>query len=371
MSTQHVITILASLLLLGMSLTESGRQVRGWEGERQQEPDKSTAGDEGSAESVEDSSSGTQAVEQGSAAPDQAPQQVRRFRVQRARRPEFSEREWEGVFFEDLFSEALRGKRPTPADTQRSVASDPAAEPPSDEPREMEGMLPWRELVSATVLENEVKRIQRGLAEEITVPARFSSDYQQAKMSFYRLSMIFAVIFEYEEDTIRWRRNALDAQAAFFKAASFPSNKIKEAYEFSRIRRDYLDDMVLGSDFPDEESAEDSIQWDDVVQRSAMMERLEAMLYDRLEPWASSPSEFSNNRDELVHEAELVAMMGRILATEGMDDTEDEGYRELSLAMMQAAHEAANAAEQDEYQTATEAINRLGQTCTNCHDEWR
>lgn len=294
--------------------------------------------------------------------------QERQENVVRAKKPVFKKRDWETAFFEDLFKEGLVGDRPSNFGQKQPAIAQSEQNDPSTGGSDTDFV--WSRHISSDVLEDEVKRIQLNLNTQITSAAKFNSDYRDAKQSFSMLSMIFAVINEYDKD-VRWKEHSLNAQAGFARAASFPSNKMKEAFEFSRVRRDSLTDLVRGSGFPDEESAGDKVDWSSVVDRSPLMQHLDDALYDKLRGWAANESEFKNNREDFIHHAQLISMMGNILANENMDDADDDDYLAYAKAMIEAADQASSAATNDSFDLASQAVNAIDQSCSNCHEEWR
>lgn len=296
---------------------------------------------------------------------DERPKQ----KVTRAKKPQFDKRDWETTFFEDLFREGLVGQRPADFGSNREAVADSGNNSESSSSGSG-ATFAWSQLIDSSVLEDEVKRRQLELNSNITSSAKFNSDYRNAKKSFSMLSMLFAIIHEYDQD-VRWQNHSLNAQVAFYRAASFPSNKLTEAYEFSKARRDSLTEMVRGSGFPEEESAGDAIDWESVCDRSPVMQHLDEILYENLKAWVSNESEFKTNKSDIIHQAQLIAVMGKILATEGLDDADDEDYQALAMEMVQAATDAAAAARNDNYEFAAKAVNLIDQSCINCHDDWR
>ena len=101
-------------------------------------------------------------------------------------------------------------------------------------------------MISRSTVEDEVKRLQKQLSLDVTTPGKFKSDYAKAHQSFSILSMLFAVIAEYDED-VRWKKFAAEAQVSFEKAAANSRVGTIQAYESCRRRLEELTDMVRGS----------------------------------------------------------------------------------------------------------------------------
>ncbi len=293
-------------------------------------------------------------------------------RVTRAKRPTFSKRQWEGIFFENLFLDGLQGARPANfglSNDSLSPATTPSTAVAETAP-EGESVSSWSAIVTSDTIENEIKRLHSDLSSQITTADTYGSKYRDAQVSFSILSVLFAVIHEYEQ-SVRWKNDALQAQAAFYRAGTFPSNRMREAFEFSKARIESLSDLIRGSGFPPEESASTEIDWESVADRRMLMQRLEHSLYQKLEAWVSNETEFKKQIEELAHESQVAAIIGRALIQPGMEEADDDDYVALAHAMITAAVDASAAAKNNNYQLASQAINLIGQSCTKCHDEYR
>ena len=101
------------------------------------------------------------------------------------------------------------------------------------------------------------------------------------------------------------------------------------------------------------------------------MNLLEDIYADSLKPNTASESEFKSKADQVKHDAALVAAMGVILAAEDMDDADDEGYLEYTTAMRDGALQVVAGTQTENYALIESGVNAVGQSCTNCHDDWR
>ena len=292
-------------------------------------------------------------------------------KVTRVKRPKFSEKEWDGIYFRNLFEDGLVGPRPaqlSPGEAG-STTKPGGFDSPVDEPTTSETSSKWSGLVSATTIEDEVKAIQKRLAMEVTTPVKFKSEYSKAHQSFSMLSMLFGIVREYDSE-VRWKRFANEAQISFERAAANSRVGTIQAYESCKRRKGDLEEMVRGGNFNASEKAPEELDWSAVVDRSPIMKRLQASR-ELLKQLSSNEKEFSDGTEKIFHESELVAAMGYALMMENMTDADDDGYLELSKAMIEAANQTKNACLNQDYDAASTAINLIDQSCNNCHDEWK
>lgn len=286
--------------------------------------------------------------------------------VTRAKRPTFTERDWDGVFYENLFTEGLVGSRPAkaiPGSTPATIIADNESGTPD------KAVAGWSELVSGSTLEDEVKSLQGSLAIDITTPVKFKSDYSKAHQSFSMLSMLFAIIREYDGD-VRWKKFADPAQVSFERAAANSRVGTIQAYESCKRRKADLEEMVRGGNFAGDEKAPETLDWSIVIDRSPIMKRLEESAA-KLKLLSANQNEFSNEIETVFHESELVAAMAQVLMKEDMTDADDDGYQSLAKAMLKAATETREACKNQDYESAARAINMMAQSCNNCHEDWK
>ena len=73
----------------------------------------------------------------------------------------------------------------------------------------------------------------------------------------------------------------------------------------------------------------------------------------------------------MLHQAELIAVMSETIRQPAMEYGEEEGYLEFAKQMRDAAATVVKGCRNNDFETASNAANLIGQTCTNCHEEWR
>ncbi|MGI9516490.1 MAG: hypothetical protein ACR2NP_05570, partial [Pirellulaceae bacterium] len=239
--------------------------------------------------------------------------------VTRAQRPVFEQKDWDSIFFEDIFAEGLSGERP-------GFESGPVTEAVVDVGTPSSGG--WAGIIDAAELENEVKRLQVEVSTQITTPVRFKTSHTQISDTFSQLAMLFAVIGQYE-DQVRWQDAAVAARYAFSDASAKTRKDDMAAFNAAKQRSETLTEMVRGGKFPDEPEAGDSTaveDWSAVIDRSIIMERLEVSVSELLKEPTSSEDALKADGDVVIHEADMIALMGRVLQQPGMYDADDDDY---------------------------------------------
>lgn len=296
--------------------------------------------------------------------------------VRRAKRPTFQPRDWDGIYFENLFREGLVGPRPQPgastsprpaiaagaAGSGRQMAADSAGDASAPGGA-------WASVVPGEAIESEVKRLQLQLEQDLTTPIKFKTDYLKVRQSYSLLSMWFAIIFEYDGD-VRWKQAAAVVQPACWRAAANARTDGEQAYQYARLRKEELQTLIRGGSFGDSEKPIAAVDWTQVVDRVPTMVQLEASLTG-LKALTASKSEFEGGEDNVVQQAAVIAAIAKVLANEAMEGGDDEGYRDLAGEMQSEATTLLEAVKLKDYASASSAVNRIEQSCNKCHEDWR
>ena len=292
------------------------------------------------------------------------PQTVRR--VKRAARPVFKD-DSSDLFFKDVYAEGTVGERPdvnalAKAANASAKAGDNGGD--SDSPNDV-----WSQIVDASVIEDEVKSLQQELNQLVTTPVLFQTKYDAINQRFELLSMLFAIIRQYDGD-IRWNEQAPAAQVLFQKAAVASRNGAAKGFQYCKARKEDLQELVRGGSIVSNEKVADSVDWETAASRSPIMEQLQ-VANDELKRMTSSESEFTSNTARIYHQSNLLAAMAKVIIQDGMPDAEEEGYVDFGRQMEKASLELKSAVKLNDFNSASTAANAVSQSCADCHDEWR
>jgi hypothetical protein len=295
--------------------------------------------------------------------------------VRRAKRPQFSPRDWEGVYFENLFREGLVGERPKPG---AQSAARPAAKPVGGAPVAPEKVAEqpaeaaaggWSGVVAGEAVESEVKRLLLQLEQDVTTPIKFKTDYQKVRQAYSLLSMWFAIIFEYEGE-VRWKQAAAVVQPACWRAAANARTDGEQAYQYARLRKEELQELVRGGSFGDAEKPIEAVDWSQVIDRVPTMLQLETSL-NNLKTLTANKGDFEGGLEDVLQQASVIAVIGKVLAEEEMEGGDDEDYRGLASEMTKTAQNLLQACKLRDFDSAGKAVNQIEQSCNKCHEDWR
>ncbi len=295
----------------------------------------------------------------------------------RAPAPTFAADQLRDVFFDQL-SDALRGERPQLATLRsRGATLAQGAEPAvaaalgvgptaNNADNDSAG---WSRLVSASSLEDEVKRVRLRFDAGMTTPGAFNGGgYQDARRDLSILATLFAVISEYNSD-IRWKDQAAAARDLLARSAFNCKAGSTQVYNEAKLRKNDLQDLVSGSGLANRE-ADPANDWSAIVDRSPLMEYVEG-LTNALQDASNSEAAIASNSDVIRRQAELIAVVGHVIVQQGMDDADDEDYQRLSQAMTTASRDVVSAIERGDFASVRASVGAITQSCDACHEQFR
>lgn len=285
--------------------------------------------------------------------------------------PKFNPAEVSQVFFPDVFSK-LQGERPaSPTANAAAAPGATATVTPGSAPAVAGGAGGWSKLISSGTIEDEIKSIKLEVDKNVTTPSDFAGrGHKIIRREFSILAMLFAVIAEYDGD-VRFKKDAATARDLFARTANnTKAGGNTNVFSEVKLRKTDLDDLLSGSSLA-AQPAGDAPEWGVIIDRSPLMQRLEAIYQERLAKSLASKEEFTKQNETVLHDAELVAVMAAVLTKPGMSDADDESYAGFANSMKAAASEIADAVKLNNYDQARAAGGKIDKACSQCHEAYR
>ena len=95
------------------------------------------------------------------------------------------------------------------------------------------------------------------------------------------------------------------------------------------------------------------------------------LLIEHTEQISNDVKSAERESEEILRNVELLAMLGEVLVSEGMDDFDDEDYAAFSRGLTSEARDIAAMINRGDYQTVGAGVAKLRQRCDACHEEYR
>jgi len=279
------------------------------------------------------------------------------------------------AFFPDART-ALVGPRPdygrvADAGTLPGAGKNPGGSPAArPQPHGDVATATWSQFVDAETIETEIKRLAQAVTLGVTAPGPFKGGgYQACRRQFSVLAVLFAVSGEYD-GSVRWQNAAPALRDAFARAAKNLKVGSDQTYSEAVARKQDLEALVRG-ERPQLGAAERKAAWGQVSDRPPLMQRMNAANQERLSKWLANEREFTNNREEVRHEAQIIAMLADVIGREGFENWDDETYAGYAKQLRTAAGEVSAAVGTNNYTQARQALDRASKACADCHEGYR
>lgn len=284
----------------------------------------------------------------------------------RVKPPEFDSED-RSVFFDNPAS-LLKGQLPSKQAAPTQPKTLPG-KPSAGEPDAADDPQAWHKLISPTALEDLIKGSKLRLEKIVTTPSQYASGGAEfARREFSMQALLFAIVDNYPGE-VRWKKSAGVAREALARAAA--NSKVGSIQSFNEAKQRMLDldDLMNGSQLAGKANSE--IEWSNLIDRAPLMQLLKWAQRDYVEKHAASEKAFKANLDELKRYSELIAVLGKASLQEEMPDAADDDYMAYANEMILQAQQVVLAVDTNSSELARSAASKLGQSCANCHDDFR
>jgi hypothetical protein len=295
--------------------------------------------------------------------------------VRRAEPPQIEPRP--ELFFPDAFAEALSGSRPANLSQPAAVAANGSSTSPapavgapaaSDASPSASG---WSAIISGATIEDAIKAFKLQVDADVTTPSHYAGKgFKAARRDFSMLAMLFAIAGEYDGE-VRWKKDAPAARDVLARTAANSKVGSQQVFNEAKLRKQELQDLVGGQSPFGGKEAEVKANWANVCDRPPLMQHLELIFEPRVKAAVASESAFKSNLDKLLHDAEIIAAIGAVLAKEGMMDADSDEYKAFCEVLKTSGREIVEACKNKNYEAAGAAVSAIGKSCNDCHESYR
>ncbi|MFI4876814.1 MAG: hypothetical protein ACIALR_15795 [Blastopirellula sp. JB062] len=280
------------------------------------------------------------------------------------------------IFSRDLYGELLTGERPAALSQKASPAmiansggmsGGPGAQ--AGETAAASSGADWSFITPETI-QDEIKKLNLEIVPIAMNIREFKGGgYDVCRRSFTELAMLFEIINEHPQD-VRWKEASLGARDAFWKTADVCKVGTDQSFAAVKQRSLDLDDLVRGGS-PSFTKGDPEATWEAIADRPPLMQRLETGFNEKLKKWVASEAEFRGNKQEILHEAQIIAAIAKAIKQEGFDYYDDEDYVGYCDQMHDAAIAMIKAVNNDDAASAREAGGAIAGACSDCHGGYR
>lgn len=285
------------------------------------------------------------------------------------------------VWFDDpLAVAATKGNvaqaNPAPAAVAKVETSAPAANGAKPATTEIPapataGGDDWASLMAPDVFTDEVKQIRMRLNQSLSGVGLYNGNYKTIIVpDGAELAMLSGIVTRTKPDGISWKENAhLVREFASQVAASAkglgaaPFDATKQAFENL--------DGVLSGNKPAKipEDIAPTVPFHEASSTKQLMKRLERT--ENAIKAVTNEALMKKGVDEVVREASVLAVIAKVVSTEGYNSADEEEYQKFAKDIIKAAQDMTAAAKDGNYAAFEDAKNRMTKTCSDCHLGYR
>jgi hypothetical protein len=268
------------------------------------------------------------------------------------------------TFFKDARLE-LKGSPPIPGEKQ--IQGPDGKTPPGDAPPSGGDGNEWSHLISSESLEAEVKAQPAEIDKAMKAP----NPHKSARMVVTYLAAVYNVIFKYDKPDVRWKADSQALRDSFAKGG----NNLKawtdsQKKQVVKLNED-LKALIQGNPPALSTAFDAEAAWSEMVDRTPLMHRLEMGQDERLKVWTKDADAVKKNKDAIIREAEVIAMLARVIQDKTYDSSDDAEYVKFAKALEANALDAVAAAKADKGAECGSAVSKMQKACDECHGSFR
>lgn len=274
------------------------------------------------------------------------------------------------AFFDDPLGEvANTATVPTATTVAKtdSPTSEPTAKPAADAPKPAAGggATAWNDLMPIDVLQEEVKKVRNHLTASMQSQKTYNDGFKEIAVDGAILAALGGVAREHSE-AASWKANAHFVRDFGSQLATASAGLGKDNYEKSKSAYEKLSSIFGGSVPADAGDVPAERPFHEAADRGQLMKRIEkAKDWMRLN--INTEAKLKSETEAVLHEAMIIATFGKVVATDGYSNADEEDYKKYAEALVVGAQEAAAAAKDQSFSKFTDALNKVNKSCADCH----
>lgn len=214
-----------------------------------------------------------------------------------------------------------------------------------------------------------MKRIRNDLTAQLQSVAKYNSHYQDIALAGATLAMVSEIVAEHS-GSVSWKANApliRDLGMKIHDAAKAPG---ASALHATKTAYEELVDALDGNASASAAAAQPQRDFSEVAKREAVMKRMDHS-FQWLKKGGPAPQILKKQAANALHEASLLAALGRVITVGHYDSADDPKYKAHADDLTKSAAAIAAAVKSDDPTAFADAVNRVQKRCDACHADYR
>ena len=277
-----------------------------------------------------------------------------------------------GIPYDAFFDEPLEVVKDSA--TVATATKEPAAsgEKPTEKPATTptapaagSGGVAWNDLLPADILQAEAKKVLNRSKAWLQGQGTYNGNYKDISVDGSVMAALAGVAAETTAE-VSWKANAPYIRDFGHEMAEAATGLGKDNYEKSKVAFDKLDAIFSGTVPADAKKPSPTRPFHETASREGLMKRI-----DKAKNWMrdniNTEAKLKGESEAIVHEAMVIAALGKIVAAEGYSSADEADYQQFANALINGAKDAAAAAKDQSFQKFTDSMNKVNKSCEQCH----
>jgi hypothetical protein len=224
-------------------------------------------------------------------------------------------------------------------------------------------------LISAEGIGNETKKIKLHLNDALQSVSKYNGNYKEIQVDAAVLSALALVVSQHPEN-ITWKNDAKYVRDVAFDMGNSAKGLAQANYDPTKLAYEKLSALLMGNKPADVADAAATMPFSEVSSRGPLMRRMDKG-FNAMKSNVNNEDTFKKEKEMILHEATILATLGKVISTPGYDGADEEDYQKFIQDFVKANLDIISAAKEGAYDKFNDAMSRSYKACTECHQSYR
>lgn len=231
----------------------------------------------------------------------------------------------------------------------------------------------WAKFLGPKVIEKEVERIVAASEDPLkNVKFFMARGVKEATVQQAMLSTLFHISHTHSGN-VKWKDKALGARdmamEGLMGAYVFGD---EDGYELCKQTIEVASKLAAGEQAEVPEGDDGEKSWaDELAPLTAVMRRMEDAHFNKLYKWTANGNEFEANKQDIAHEAAILATLGQIILDKSYALASEGDFRKFASTLRDNSLTVVEAVKENNFDKASAAVRDNNLQCSACHQAYR
>ena len=232
-------------------------------------------------------------------------------------------------------------------------------------PTNQQPQVSWNDFLSAENLQGEMRKTRDRLKATLANVGTYNGNYKTITVDGTVIAALAGIAIEHP-GRFEWKANAPSIRDAGRELAEASTGLGREKFEKSKFAFDKLESVFSGTIPADAPKPKPSRPFHETVDRANAMKRIE-IAKDKLRDTITSTAILGNQQAAVSRDTQLIAALGRIIATDGYPSADEQDYQDYAADLVSSIQDASTAAKDLSLPDFKMAMTSMSKSCDHCH----